>query len=74
MHLDFLKAAYTSLLNSPNCVGGSRLLGYFCIIVIAHLGANVLCGFFSNKTRSDSIKAGFANFSNFSDLFTVLNF
>ena len=32
MHLDFLKAAYTSLLNSPNCVVGSRLLGYFCIL------------------------------------------
>ena len=30
MHLDFLKAAYTSLLNSPNCVAGSRC--YFCIL------------------------------------------
>ena len=28
VHLGFLKAAYTSMLNSPNCVAGGCLLGY----------------------------------------------
>ena len=63
MHLDFLKAAYYILAEQPELCSWKPLLLLY--IVIAHLGVNVLCGFFSKKTRSDSIKAGFAKFQLF---------